>query len=388
MLRKKTFLFLLFLLTTFSLFADINNQAILDNLLIDELKYSYILEGKTLPSNFFSFTNQEYNLYSSMINKNYSDFIITQPVNMGINIANAAEFYLHSNKKLKTTNIPFKYQKPLALFDLRFYASSFFYSEIEFNLKRYDTYHKKDFENNIFRTNLFFIPPYIKGVNLVAAVGIDEISKAYFNFGGKNWNIFIGRAQLNQGNGFTGNLIIGDNQEYHDMININTFWKNIKYSYLCSFFAHPSSQKQSQRTPLDGLFFYQQHRIEFSVLQNSLHFALIEGMLYQSKENFVDLRVLNPSTIYHNFYIRSNSNSIIGVECDYTPIKGINIYTQWALDDLNVEGANPPRYPNSFAGLLGVNYTRKINDGLFYLSSEGVYVSPWMYIREDRKSVV
>ena len=51
--------------------------------------------------------------------------------------------------------------------------------------------------------------------------------------------------------------------------------------------------------------------------------------MYMSEDNTLDLRVLSPTTIYHDYYIRGNANSILAFEVDYTPISHVNIYSSF-----------------------------------------------------------
>jgi hypothetical protein len=55
---------------------------------------------------------------------------------------------------------------------------------------------------------------------------------------------------------------------------------------------------------------FMSHRLEWRMFRDKVNFALTEAIMYQSSTNFIDLQVLNPVMIYHDYYIRSNSNSI------------------------------------------------------------------------------
>lgn len=388
---KKTLVILLFIsFICYSSFASIsiNNQKLIDFEELNELKEDYILDGKTLPSTVYPYTQEEANLYKSFINQDRDEFEIKRLVNVGIELYTAAEFYLHLNKKLQTTNIAYPNKRPLLNVSLNLYSSDFLYLQFAFNFKEIN---KNFFVNNeIFNSNIFFLPPSFskapgKGfMKVINTMSFDSVSKAYVNAGGKNWNILLGRNKANQGNGLTGNLVLGNNLDFHDMIQASTFWETVKYSFISSFFVHPKNyNKDNHYGKLNGLFFFMQHKIELSLIDHKLHLALAEGVMYQSEDNTFDLRVFSPLNFFHGFSTRGNGNSIVSLDVDYTIIPGLNIYTQIALDEFNIErDMSASRNPNAMAGLLGLNYYKRIKNGIFYLNTEGVYVSPWMYLRE------
>ncbi|HOU62006.1 MAG TPA: hypothetical protein PK105_09560 [Rectinema sp.] len=74
------------------------------------------------------------------------------------------------------------------------------------------------------------------------------------------------------------------------------------------------------------------------MLKNKLGFALTEGIMYQSADNTLDLRILNPAAIYHDYYIRGNSNSILSGELNYSPISYVNLYGQMVVDEFVLPG--------------------------------------------------
>lgn len=385
-MTKKLFTVLLILLISVSVFATpvVNNQRVLSVQESQRLKYDMILDGKTLPSQSYPFTKSEYNLYSLLANKEVEDFkVANEYANLSFVVNPNLNFFVHANKNLLTTNFSFKEQLPLVGLGFDFYTSSFLYSQFIMEIRESNkaTLPSKysDFANAIFRSNTIFIPPSSFG-----QFSLDSLPKAYINFGGKSWNLFIGRDQVEFGNGFSGNLLLTNNMDFYDMIRVSAFGPNFKYTFLTTFFMDPINMtwNDGQNDPLLGLYFYMLHRLEFSVLDNKLNFALNEGILYVSDEGHFDLQVFNPINFYHGYYIRGNANSIISLEANYTPIKGLNFYFQWAIDEINIEGLkDSSRHPDAMAGILGVNAAKEINDGLFYFSAEGVYVSPMMYLR-------
>ena len=130
------------------------------------------------------------------------------------------------------------------------------------------------------------------------------------------------------GAGPNGNFMLDKHVKYHN-VGAWHFKNNFKYTLVTSFFPHPSSyypiidettgefivpsMSSSIELP-PGLNVFLGHRLEWRMFKNKVGFALSEAMMFQSEDVLLDLRVFNPSAIFHNYYIRNNSNSLLTVE--------------------------------------------------------------------------
>ena len=134
--------------------------------------------------------------------------------------------------------------------------------------------------------------------------------------------------------------MLSDTLKYHNMARITTFSDKFKYTFVISFFPHPTSHYDAssggdgpligdgQAVVINGIYMFMSHRLEWRMLGDKVGLTLTESIMYQSDENLLDLRILNPAMIFHDYYIRNNANSILGLELDYTPVRGLNIYAQ------------------------------------------------------------
>ncbi|MCF0237295.1 MAG: hypothetical protein HUK24_01745, partial [Sphaerochaetaceae bacterium] len=107
---------------------------------------------------------------------------------------------------------------------------------------------------------------------------------------------------------------------------------------------------------------------------------------YMSEDGHINPMWLNPSTIYHGYYIRFNSNSTLAFEADYTPIKGLNIYGAFIVDEFAAPGEPVPgkanaAFPNAYGRILGVKAAYALGNGIIYGSSEYVHTDPYLYLR-------
>ncbi|NLZ77452.1 MAG: hypothetical protein GX911_05745, partial [Spirochaetales bacterium] len=261
----------------------------------------------------------------------------------------ALEAYIHTD----TTNFiheedwvrGYDERAPLLNIILETFPSRHFYgySELPVNNTKYTGYDANTgtalssfFGGSQITTNLIFLPP---GNIQKPDLDLGMPYRAFGAFGGENWSVQIGRDKLSWGPGKTGNFMLSDSFKYHNTGRFTTYGKNFKYSLVTSFFPHPAqyhgekgaddaatiknflkAKKGSQEDKISGLYMFLGHRLEGRLFDDKVGLALSESIMYQSKDNLLDLRFLNPSMIYHNYYIRSNSNSLLTFEVDYSPI--------------------------------------------------------------------
>lgn len=237
-----------------------------------------------------------------------------------------------------------------------------------------------------FVTNIPFIPP-------CSTTNINGVfpNRAFLSTGLSNWNISFGRDIIRWGNGESGNLLLGGNNLYDNYFNATTYFTNFKYTFLTILYPHDSNTSTSQNDIFEGTKAFIAHRIEARFFQDKLSLALAESIMYQSYDNSLSTIILNPAAIFHNYYIRGNSNSIFYLESDYSICKNLNVYLQLVSDDLATpgepdatkgEGGNP----NAFGYLLGLKFNFPAEKGYFHSSLEGVYTDTYLYLREPYNS--
>lgn len=230
--------------------------------------------------------------------------------------------------------------------------------------------------------------------------------RAFVSAGGENWTFTIGRDKLSWGNGKTGNFVIGDHLKYHNAAHFTAYEKNFKYTFLVSAFPHPQmyyKQNDTDKTMtlslngigngqsdyMNGISAFIAHRLEWNILDN-LSFTVTEGVMYMSKDNKIDLIAFAPAMMYHNNYTRSNTNSILAFEADWTIIKGLNLYGQVVIDESVLPGESNPSSttedklaePNGLGYLLGLTYITELKKGLLTLNAEGAITTPYLYLRD------
>ena len=285
-----------------------------------------------------------------------------------------------------------------------------FYGFFDFSLGTAKTWcnegdKSKKFGDSVLWTNIPFLLD-----NDMKQLDFNFPLRAFVSAGGDDWTFTIGRDKLSWGNGKTGNFVIGDHIKYHNAANFTTFEKNFKYTFHISAFPHPQNYYKeitdadgnvtgmqlslnglgkAQSDYMNGISAFIAHRLEWNILDN-LSFTLTEGVMYMSKDNKIDLIAFAPAMMYHNNYTRSNTNSILAFEADWTIIKGLNLYAQVVVDESALPGEENPATttsknkaePDGLGYLLGITYLTELKNGILTFNAEGAYTTPYLYLRD------
>ena len=256
---------------------------------------------------------------------------------------------------------------------------------------------------NAFTSNVFLLNPLTDGSAGFNHLDFGMPYRAFGAFGGDGWSVQVGREQLSWGPGTSGNFVLGDHIHYHNVGRVTAYEDNFKYTFLTSFFPHPKEYytdpasaynyggyvdySTNQTTGVDGLNMFMAHRLEWRFLQQKVNLVLTEGIMYQSEDNTLDLRILSPTAIFHNYYIRSNANSILSLEVDVTPIDHLNIYSQLVVDEFALPGepvaGESGALPTAMGYMIGAQGNYPVMDGFVYGTFEWAKTDPYLYLRDN-----
>ena len=260
----------------------------------------------------------------------------------------------------------------------------------------------RKFGDRVVWTNMMFVGP-----NDMDQFNMNFPYRTFVAAGTDCWSLEFGRDRLNWGNGTTGNFVIDSHLKYHNMIRFSAFGGSFKYTYLVSSFPHPMNyyyedefgnmvydvhglkrddgSYYGQSQVLNGVSAFIGHRLEWRIIP-SLSFYLTEAVMYMSSESRVDLMDFMPSYLYHNLYNRSNANSILSLEADWSFARGWNVYGQFVLDDLYLSGESPTGdgkiEPNALGFLAGITYAKGFESGILKINLEGAMTQPYLYLRD------
>ncbi len=446
---KKFGLFLVLLLTCSLLFAQTENMQKIYPTTSDEYKaitFLYVSQGHSLPSttgpwsadelaqmldvlDYDALDNAQKAMYDTV-----KDSLLARPAldlnrtGFSFNGQFALEAYFHTNNegaeravKSGTRDITEKAfqgnrwvydetkQQPMLNLELETYVIDNFYALFQgtvANSWHSDEYYTQELGVSKISTNILGLK------NLQFNLGFFDGNwpyRAFLSAGGKNWNFQIGRDRLSWGPGESGNLTISDNMPWQNFAKITAYTEDFKYTFLTSFYPHPinywDDQTWGAANPhwhgmknsywndgptgaFRGLSMYIGHRFEIRFLKDKFTFAATEGLMYMSEDNSIDFRALNPLNFNHNNYIARNSNSTLTLEFNYTPVRGLNVYGQWMIDEIAFpgieKGPSPTNRtnPTAMGFLAGIKGVFTLGNGIFHAYGEFAKTDPYLYLRD------
>ena len=199
-----------------------------------------------------------------------------------------------------------------------------------------------------------------------------------------NWgvNLHIAKEGLQIGKTQTGSIIYNSTFETDAYVQLNIFSEKFKY------ILNAIQVGQNRYMYL--------HQIAFSLF-NKFKLEVVEGTFVNAP---FELRFLNPLMIMHSFgaweqYMSPFEEKYFGEAhiCQYlainfslNAIKNVRIYGLFAMNEIQIpyelgsDSANA--LPNSLGGQLGIEYTLPFKEGWFFGALEGVYTSPYFYLKQ------
>lgn len=221
-------------------------------------------------------------------------------------------------------------------------------------------------------------------------------------------HLFVGRNTQSIGNGYTGNLMLGDNFLFQDFTKFSIHTSPFTFNLSLSFF---DTQKNSEigkqweygdGTQLNNFSFSgpQQIRIvqnyQITLFKKATVYINF-GSLFDAQNGF-DLRMLNPFIILHNYFDYTSfngnnygdgaaieANNHMSFALDYTFLPGWKVYFEAMIDQFQLAGEHSSiavEPPNAFGLLLNFTNISEIDGGYLTSYIEGVYTTPNLYLNE------
>lgn len=132
---------------------------------------------------------------------------------------------------------------------------------------------------------------------------------------------------------------------------------------------------------------------------HELSFRFFKKLLFSARESLLvyaplELRYLNPWTIFHGFaawrdygHNESNTCDYLALKLEYAPVKCVRLYGEFAMTQFQTpyETGNfdDDTTPNGLAFQGGIESYIPFKDGYFHVWLEGTYTDPYMYIKES-----
>ncbi len=207
--------------------------------------------------------------------------------------------------------------------------------------------------------------------------------RAILAVGGEKWSLQYGRDRLEIGNSTAGNMLVDNHTDFHDYLSATFYSSGFKYQWI-NLFMNGITNNGEVRT--DDTRIYMIHTLEFRPI-SKLSFIISEDVMYKVSSDgndpqVVDLSFINPAFIYHNLNNRSMFNAIAYAEFNWAPIKGLEVYGQFALDQATAPNEDPTAQGAAWGFVAGAKYTTEIGEGVARLFAEFAYTTPLLYRRD------
>ena len=217
-------------------------------------------------------------------------------------------------------------------------------------------------------------------------------TRSYLKVGNLNLDLLIGREQMKWGPGYRSSLVISDSPPYYDMLHLSYFSDLFKATF---FFAALESyltedELNIQETMGDeGFVSFRKdaaeqfktltgHRFEFSFF-NKLLIGLNDIIVIGGRAP--ELNEISPLMYLHNVYGENYSNVMIGLDASVVPCRNVQIYCEFAVDDIRNSWEKVSAIPTSMGYLAGMHLLNTVLPGNPDFRFEWAMIDPWMYNR-------
>ncbi|MCI6114994.1 MAG: hypothetical protein MR687_06880 [Spirochaetales bacterium] len=312
------------------------------------------------------------------------------------------EFYAHSNEEeynLESSWIHgFDYRNPFLMgeMDISFFDRFHLYSNLSLGwgrttykdewikLKDMESFigvgaivDKDDDKASVVTSSYLYSKPFLFSFPHIDKLNIETPTRNYIATGGRGWFLSLSKDKLQWNKSHIGSFIFDSHLEYQEYLRFKLFGNKLSLEYVMEFFdTDTSNNVMSTGSGIYRLF--SAHALSYRPTP-SLLLTVSENIMYVSDS--IDLHYFNPSTIYHNLNNSGLLNAIAHLAFSFSPIKGLNTYGQFVLDQ-----ATAPTESDSQAAAwgisLGIEGAKRIKNGTFTYNVEGAYTTPELYRRQ------
>ena len=236
---------------------------------------------------------------------------------------------------------------------------------------------KDDDKASVVTSSYLYSKPFLFSFPHIDKLNIETPTRNYLSTGGEGWFLTLSKDKLEWNKSHIGSFIFDSHLEYQEYLRFKLFRDKLSFEYVMEFFdTDTSNNVMSTGSGIYRLF--SAHAISYRPVP-SLLFTLSEDIMYVSDS--VDPHYLNPSTLYHNLNNSTLLNAIAHVAFSFSPMKGVNTYGQFVLDQ-----ATAPTEASTQAAAwgisLGIEGVFKAGKGTIEYNAEGAYTTPELYRRQ------
>lgn len=302
--------------------------------------------------------------------------------------------------------MPYRYQDPMLTIGADFFFGDNVYLEGEISIGN-NNHHMYwstfawlfDYYDGMFYT------PGVADVDNVSFMAREFPQRAGLAAGNDNVSFIIGRYPHSMGSGVTGNMMIGDNFIYQDVMLFSFMSRSFTYNISVTHFD--SMMSPWEHTDTSDAFVYnpyqwwvemnpqkfkgpQQYRIahRFDITPiDQLRIVINLATLYETTFG-LDIRFFEPFMFHHNLFNYTNTpeevfydeaNNIMSFEVEGALGAGFSVSGQFVVDQITL-GIEKGGLPSAYGILANVKHTARVGNGRLDSWLEFVYSSPYLYL--------
>ena len=295
-------------------------------------------------------------------------------------ISATLEGYVNTDKDAKFYDWAEGYAKRSSIVSL---AAETIFGDMGYGIFTYDL--QKGFNPSRFTGFSTNLPPFEGDVSTKLQNSIPFT--AFLGYSNDWLTLTFGRDALRLGRGNSGNLTVHDNGPYNDFVSVSMANKSMRYTFT----AIPMNEldEGGKVHPNEQRNFFDTYRRTYISHRLSMDFfpwwrlTAAEGVMFYSKS--LDIRIFSPLMFLHNLQNFKEVNNSFSLESEITLSPHWALNLQVFLDQFQTAGEQGASAntlpPNAYAFLLGGRFSYPLNDWKLSGYVEGVYTSPFVYIR-------
>ena len=235
----------------------------------------------------------------------------------------------------------------------------------------------------------YLIEPVITSYNhKIVEIGFDysrnnfsaSIINAFIEAKFNNFTLYFGKFPIFWGKSTNNSLIQSGKFPAYD--NVLLKFSKYKFSYDMMFGQLNSITNDDNITINRNI---SGHRLNFDLAKN-LNVGFGEQIIYTGENRSIDLKYLNPYVPYFSHGLKKpdldkytdNDNSIIFLDISYTQSSKLNYYSEFIIDDFQIDETNAP---NSIGLKIGMNKTINYDKSIkLFFNFEYTKINKWTYL--------
>lgn len=271
--------------------------------------------------------------------------------------------------------MPYKDRIPMANLETDLYFGKYFFGK--FGLDPMKAYNKN--QKDI--TTLKDIMNYSEGVPYIPVASI----------GYGNLNLTVGRERLGAGNGYTGNLILGENSVFDDFVKLSFINSFMTYDFTYKRFITEGSARGEMANITKNVYLHRFSvdlfdKVTLSFTEGALAAGNIATEAGSSSKGF-DFDYLNPFMFMHNHFkfYWGTVNNFFAFEAAAKIPDSWMLTAQVFIDQIVFGAEDPKTYGEAaYMALVNMSKTMPLGSGVADVYFEGAYGNPYVYLKGGR----